>query len=193
VRRGPVAVLGGTFDRLHAGHLALLDAAFACASTVRVGVTTAAYLAQHPKPLGERIRPYAARRRSLERLLKRRYPGRRFSLARLDDPFGGSVRPGIDVLVVSEETRAGARAVNELRRRRHLPALKVVVVLTVRGADRKPISSRRMRAGEIDAMGNPEGRPLSASTNGPSRRAARGPKARRRSTAPPRRAARKNR
>lgn len=190
MRRGSVAVLGGTFDRVHAGHLALLDAAFAYATSVRVGVTTSKFLAQHPKPFGDRIRPYGVRRRALERLLKRRYPGRRFSLARLDDPFGGSVRPGIDILVVSEETRVGARAVNRARRTRHLPALKVLVVPTVLGPDRKPISSRRIRAGEIDAMGNTERRPRGAA---PKRPGSRMPVARRRSTPRPPRPTRENR
>ncbi|HEV2429804.1 MAG TPA: pantetheine-phosphate adenylyltransferase [Thermoplasmata archaeon] len=146
-------MLGGTFDRIHGGHLALLDAAFGRAREVGIGLTTASYLARHPKPFGQRIRPYEVRRRALVRLLSRRFPGRAYWIRPLDDPFGGAVAPGIDLLVVSEETAEGARRVNRRRAARGLPRLKIVLVPTVRGADGKPLAGRRIRSGEIDALG----------------------------------------
>ncbi|MFI5415452.1 MAG: pantetheine-phosphate adenylyltransferase [Candidatus Lutacidiplasmatales archaeon] len=147
------AVLGGTFDRLHAGHRALLAAAFANASRVRIGLTTSAYLSAHPKPFGDLIRSYAARRRALAAYLRRMFPGRPFEVVPLDDRFGGSVDPGVDVLVVSEETLDGARAVNRERRRRHLPPIRLVVIPVVRADDLRPISSRRIRSGEVRPTG----------------------------------------
>ncbi|MCI4329872.1 MAG: pantetheine-phosphate adenylyltransferase, partial [Thermoplasmata archaeon] len=147
------AVLGGTFDRLHAGHRALLAAAFSNASSVRIGLTTSEYLSAHPKPLGDRIRSYADRRRALAAYLRRRFPRRTFEIVSLDDRFGRSVDPGIDVLVVSEETLDGARAVNRERRRRHLPPIRLVVVPVVRADDLRPISSRRIRSGELRPTG----------------------------------------
>jgi pantetheine-phosphate adenylyltransferase len=153
VGRPTVAVLGGTFDRLHAGHLALLDAAFANADTVGIGLTTARYLALHPKPFPGRIRSYSERRRSLDRRVRARYPGRQFRIVPLDDAFGGSVRPGVDVLVVSEETRAGARLVNRRRRELHLPRVRVVAIPRVLGEDLRPIAGRRIRERVIDTSG----------------------------------------
>ncbi len=110
--RYPVAVLGGTFDRLHIGHEALLNSAFRVGREVGIGVTTAAFLQGRAKPLGGRIAPYVQRRRALANWLRRHHPGRTWWIAPLDDPFGRSVEPGVDAMVVSVDTKGGGRAVN---------------------------------------------------------------------------------
>jgi len=148
-RRFRIAVLGGTFDRLHPGHRALLRAAFAAADEVRIGVTSAAYLQRHPKPLGERIQGYRARRAALVAHLRARYPGRRYRLVPLRDGFGGSVRPGPDLLVVSADTLRGARAVNRERRRRGLPPLALRIVPLRKDRTGRAYASRRRRAAEL--------------------------------------------
>jgi pantetheine-phosphate adenylyltransferase len=150
-----VAVLGGTFDRFHVGHQALLRRAFAIADTVGIGVTTPVYLARFPKPWPRRIQSYAERKRILARWLRAHYAAPRWWIAPLVEPFGRSVGPGVDVLVVSADTRAGGRAVNRERRRRGLPRLPVEIVPLKLAKDRRPIASRRIRAGEIDARGRP--------------------------------------
>ncbi|MCI4365568.1 MAG: pantetheine-phosphate adenylyltransferase [Thermoplasmata archaeon] len=147
------AVLGGTFDRLHLGHAALLDTAFRLGRTVAVGLTTSAYLTAHPKPDGLLIQAYAARHRALAAYLRRHHPGRRWSIVPLNEPFGGSVRPGVDVLVVSADTKRGGRAVNAERRRRGLSPVPVVLVPLVLADDLLPVSSRRIRSGVIDRRG----------------------------------------
>ncbi|MGI0072035.1 MAG: pantetheine-phosphate adenylyltransferase [Thermoplasmata archaeon] len=147
------AVLGGTFDRLHVGHEALLASAFRTGRTVAIGVTTEGFLARHPKPGAAAIQPYAARRRALTRWLSARFPAWRWTLTPLDDPFGRSVGPGVDALVVSADTRSGAQAVLAERRRRGFPPVPVRVVPLVLGDDLQPVSSRRIRAGEIDPAG----------------------------------------
>ena len=154
--RGPRyghAVLGGTFDRLHAGHVALLGTAFRLGRTVSIGVTTDAFLAAHPKPDGGRIPSYATRRRALRRWLSRRYPVARWKVVPLGDRFGRSVEPGVDVLVVSADTLKGGRAVNAERRRRGRPVTPLAVVPLVLADDLLPVSSRRIRAGTIDRNG----------------------------------------
>lgn len=147
------AVLGGTFDRFHVGHEALLSTAFRLGRTVAVGVTTDAYLAAHPKPEARRIAPYRVRRRALSRWLRHRFPGRAFSIHALEDRFGGSVGPGVSVLVVSADTTAGAAAVNVERARLGRRRVPVAVVPLVLADDLRPVSSRRIRAGEIDRRG----------------------------------------
>jgi pantetheine-phosphate adenylyltransferase len=147
------AVLGGTFDRLHVGHEALLRTAFRLGRTVAIGVTTERYLAAHPKPDRGRIAPYSARRRALVRWLRAEFPGRSYSLHRLEDRFGGSVRSNVSVLVVSAETSDGGQEVNAERRRRGLRTVPVVTVPLVLADDLLPVSSRRVRAGEIDRHG----------------------------------------
>lgn len=153
-----VLVLGGTFDRLHIGHEALLNTAFRRGERVGIGLTTADFLRGRAKPLGELIRPYAQRRRELTRWLRRHHPGRDWWIAPLDDPLGRSVDPRVDAIVVSADTAGGGRAVNRERRRRGLAPVAIYSVPLVLADDLKPVSSRRVRAGIIDR----EGRRLSS-------------------------------
>lgn len=154
VRGHPVvAVMGGTFDGLHAGHRRLLEAAFGAADQVGIGLTTAAYLKAHPKSLGRRIAPYTTRRRRLAAYLRRTFPGGRWWIVPLEEGWGRSVEPGYDVLVASVETRKGARSVNVERLRRGLPPLKLILIPLVRGDDHLPIASRRIRSARIDLAG----------------------------------------
>ncbi|MGI0053243.1 MAG: pantetheine-phosphate adenylyltransferase [Thermoplasmata archaeon] len=146
-------MLGGTFDRLHAGHRRLLREAFRAADRVVVGLTTEAYLAAHPKPGAHRIEPYRVRRLALCAYLARYYPDRRFRIRPINDGRGGAVSPGPEVLVASEETGPAAQAINVERVRRGLPPLTVRLIPMVLGADGRPISSRRIRAGRIDRTG----------------------------------------
>jgi pantetheine-phosphate adenylyltransferase len=147
------AVLGGTFDHFHLGHAALLATAFHVGRSVSVGVTTDRYVAAHPKPYAARIQSYATRRRALRRWIDRQYPGRSYRLSPLEDGFGRSVEDGVDVLVISVDTLSGGRAVNAERRRLGRRPVPVVVVPVVLADDLSAISSRRIRAGEIDRQG----------------------------------------
>jgi pantetheine-phosphate adenylyltransferase len=151
-----LAVLGGTFDHLHVGHQALLATAFSVGNEVAIGLTTDGFVARHPKPAGTRLQRYSARRASLVRWLRANYPSRRWRVVPLDDPFGGSLEPGVGVLVVSRDTEKGGRAVNRQRRRLGRPAVPVVSVPLVLADDLEPVSSRRVRSGEI----GPDGRRL---------------------------------
>ncbi|HTT16994.1 MAG TPA: pantetheine-phosphate adenylyltransferase [Thermoplasmata archaeon] len=146
-------VLGGTFDRLHVGHEALLATAFRLGDHVAIGLTSRAFLAEHPKPAGTRIGSPAARRRALERWLAARYPARRWTIVPIDDRFGSSADAPADALVVSVDTMEGGRAVNRERARRGHPPLALVPVPLVLADDLEPVSSRRIRAGAIDRNG----------------------------------------
>jgi len=153
VRRPRLAVLGGTFDHLHVGHLALLAAAFRIGDGVAIGVTTDRFLAEHPKPYGGRIQPYVVRRAALVRWLRAHYPRGSWRVSPLEDPFGRSTAPEVGVLIVSRDTEKGGRAVNRERRRLGRRTIPMVSVPLVLADDLEPVSSRRIRAGEIRADG----------------------------------------
>jgi cytidyltransferase-like protein len=153
-RRAHIAVLGGTFDHLHIGHRALLAIAFQRAREVKIGLTSDRFARSEKKPLPRRVQSYATRRRNLRAFLRKRFPHRAWTVVSLNDPWGGSVGPGVDLLVLSEETRRAARPINAERRRRGLAPLRVAVVRLVRAEDGRPIASRRIREGEIDAEGH---------------------------------------
>ncbi|HUI38867.1 MAG TPA: pantetheine-phosphate adenylyltransferase [Thermoplasmata archaeon] len=149
-----MAAVGGTFDRLHRGHRALLLAAFGAAGRVGIGLTTDEFLRTHPKPGARRIRPFDVRRAELLRYLRRHFRGRDYRIVPLRDPLGGAVDREVEVLVVSEETASGARAVNRERRRRRIPPVAIRTIPMVRGDDHRPIAGRRLRDGTIDPEGH---------------------------------------
>jgi pantetheine-phosphate adenylyltransferase len=146
-------VLGGTFDHLHVGHEALLGAAFRAGRRVAIGLTSEAFLRARPKPGAERLQPYPARRRALARWLAKRYPRSRWTIVPISDAFGGSTGAGVRALVVSAETVGGGRAVNAERVRLGRRPVPVLVVPLVLADDLRPVSSRRIRSGEIDPAG----------------------------------------
>jgi cytidyltransferase-like protein len=147
---------GGTFDHIHAGHDALLARSFEEGDEVVIGVTSDAFVAAHGKkpdlPYGERVR-------QLRRHIDKKFPGRKYVIARLDDYFGPGIASGdIGAIIVTRETEARVPLANKMRADRGFKPLDVVVVDFVLADDGKPISSTRIRNGEIDGRGHLTGR-----------------------------------
>jgi len=143
---------GGTFDHLHRGHMALLSRSFEVGDAVVIGVTSDAFARKEGKSPDQ---SYAERVRALEAFIHKDFPDRRYIIAKLDDYFGpGIASPDVQAIVVSRETAKRVRIANALRKEKGYPPLKTVVVDFILAADSKPISSTRIRKGEID----PEGR-----------------------------------
>jgi len=147
-------VLGGTFDPVHDGHRALFDRAFELGE-VTIGLTSDD-LAPRTRAADRHIRPFEKRRRDLVAELDAfadRY-GRDYEIRELSSPTGIATEPGFDALVVSPETEAGGRQINEIRRDRGLAPLDIEVVDHVHAEDGEIISSTRIVRGEIDEHGN---------------------------------------
>lgn len=142
---------GGTFDHIHKGHLALLAKNFEVGERVVIGVTSDSFAAKEGKKPDQ---SYRERVRELEKALHEEFPGRNYLIAKLDDYFGpGIAAPEVEAIVVSRETAARVPIANALRAKKGFPPLEVVVVDYVLAYDSAPISSTRIRKGEIDTEG----------------------------------------
>jgi len=145
--------VGGTFGRLHSGHLHLLEKAFDVGDEVIIGLVTDELLKRYPKE--HRIASYAYRKTQLLRCLSTLGVAPRASIVPLNDAYGPTTTDGsIEALVVSRETDYRSREINDLRIARGLKPLIVVVVEMVLAEDRLPISTTRIERAEIDRDGH---------------------------------------
>ncbi len=141
---------GGTFDDFHAGHKRLLEKSFESGDFVVIGLTSDEFAQRQ----GKRPRPYGERESELKAFIDERFPGRGYSISKLDDFFGpGIANREVEALVASPETAKRVGLANDLRARKGFPPLDLVVVEWVLADDGLPISSTRIRKGEIDAEG----------------------------------------
>ena len=143
--------LGGTFDQIHRGHELLLERAFDTGESVFIGLTSDAFAASSGKNI---LHGYDQRKTELENFLGKKYPGRKYTISKLQDRFGPGIFTGnVDAIAVSTETLPRVQEANKRRQSLGLPDLKVEVVPMVLAEDRDRISSTRIRAGEIDRDG----------------------------------------
>ncbi len=144
--------VGGTFDALHRGHKILLRTAFRMGDRVLVGLSRNGFVRRLRKD--HRVDPYRKRRRELASFLKKEGILQRSKIVPLDDPYGPTINDSsVRALVVSRATKRMADRINMVRRRRGLKPLSVVSIGMVLAEDFEPISSTRIRAGEIDREG----------------------------------------
>ena len=139
-------IVGGTFDRFHKGHKALLDRAFAAGEKVYLGITSDEYVAK--------IKNYQARYAEVKEYLKTRGWLGRVETVPIHDRFGTTlVDQTLEAIVVSPETELVATEINLLRAQKSWSALEVIVVPWVMADDGQPIHAVRIRRGEIDREG----------------------------------------
>ncbi len=144
--------VGGTFDELHKGHKALLSKAFEIGDRVVIGLTSDGLVSEMQKP--HLTASYEERLKGLEVYLSERGLWNRTEVVTLLDSHGSSVRdPKIEALVVSEETKPTADKINERRRKVGLPLLTIATVSMVPSQNCSPISTTRIRRGEMDREG----------------------------------------
>ncbi len=145
--------VGGTFDELHRGHKALLDKAFDVGDKVIIGLSSDAFVSKMGKP--HKTATYEERRRELAAFLKASGLDGKVEIVPLDDPFGVTISgKGLEALVVSKETEKTAETINQRRRKAGLEPLKIVTVNMVPAENNAPISTTRIRSGEIDRNGH---------------------------------------
>ena len=152
MERYVVVAMGGTFDMIHACHMILLNKAFSISKKTIIGLTSDELAAKKGKKL---LNNYSQRLELLKSVIVKNFPDSSYQISKLENDFGPAVIEGsVQALVVSEETRNKGSILNELRTKRGLPLVKVIVVQMVLAKDGKTISTTRIKNSEIDDAGN---------------------------------------
>lgn len=145
-------IVGGSWDRFHAGHRYILLAALEHGKRVDVGITSDDMLAR--KIDHRDFDPFDERQAAVTQFLGRMGADRANTM-RIDDFRGNAVREG-DALVVTDETRKNADRINKERESEGRPPLDIVELSRITGTDGEVISATRIRAGDIDRDGRPQ-------------------------------------
>lgn len=152
MNRFRVVAVGGTFDELHKGHKTLLMTAFEHGENVLIGLCTDEFAKKLRK--NHEIATYEDRAKELAKFLNDLGVSNRAKIIPLSDPYGpAATSPEIEAIVVSRETEHRARELNSLRLKNGLKPLEVIVIDMVPAEDQIPISTTRIRWGEIDREG----------------------------------------
>ncbi|MGO8805444.1 MAG: phosphopantetheine adenylyltransferase [Candidatus Bathyarchaeia archaeon] len=152
MKRFRKVAVGGTFDELHIGHISLLSKAFEIGERVVIGLSSDEFVSKMGKP--HVTASYAERFSELQDFLKTSGLANRAEIVPLSDPYGLTVSgDGLQALVVSKETEPAASKINEIRAKAQLAPLEIVAVTMVPAENCGPISTTRIRRGEIDRNG----------------------------------------
>ncbi|MCI6994032.1 phosphopantetheine adenylyltransferase [uncultured Methanobrevibacter sp.] len=139
--------VGGTFDKFHDGHKKLLSTAFELGNRVEIGVTSDAF-----GGLKGDIDSCKERMSNLRSFFADKSD---FVVIPLNDPYGTTIHDAeFEAIVVSEETEPTAVEINKIRVSKGMDPIDIVVVSFVLAYDGNPISSTRIRRGEINQNGN---------------------------------------
>ena len=141
--------VGGTFNPLHDGHIALLKKAVELSrgGELLIGLTSDEMTMKKDHEVDDYQKRYDDVMKFVKTL------GFIPKIVKLDDPYGPTIREDFDYLVVSPETHQSGLKINIIRGERNLKQLNIVLVDYVLADDGLPISSTRIWKGEIDNHG----------------------------------------
>lgn len=148
-----IVATGGTFDEIHIGHIALLSKAFEIGNKVIIGISSDEFAAKS-KGKNKINHNYEERVVKLKDIIKKKFGDVYYTITELDNEYGPVViLDKLDALIASTETAKKGDKINEIRDKNGLPPIAIIAVDIIRAEDGSPISSTRIRAGEIDPLG----------------------------------------
>ncbi len=144
------SIVGGTFDNFHKGHEDLLKTVFDLSDSVVIGISSDQFAQRFRTGDVESFKMRSDVINRFCKALKKTY-----KLIEINDFYGPSTTdPDIEAIVVSEETSLRAKEINAVRTKKGLKKLVIVEVPFTLSEDGKPISSERVREGDVDRDGN---------------------------------------
>lgn len=144
---------GGTFDCIHIGHIKLLSTAFNIGNQIIIGLTSDEFVKKY-KSTSNIQNNYETRFYNLNEKILEHFKTAKYKIIKLEDEFGPILSsPSIEAIVVSEETLVKVKNINRMRLANSLKPLNIIVVEIAKSEDGQPISSTRIRNGEIDHNG----------------------------------------
>ena len=142
-------IIGGTFTYIHAGHARLLVECDEF-SRITIGLTSDKYVRAH------KIYPsfsYEKRLANLKRNLAHNSLLSRTTIVKIESESDVANRLAADAIIVSEETENTARKINAARKKRGLPALKIISVPLAYADNLQKISCVDIYHGKYDVEG----------------------------------------
>lgn len=137
--------LGGTFNHIHQGHLALLKRACEEGDEIFIGLTSDK-MARSTRKV--KVNSYATRMFNLAEAVEKVCSEKDFSIRVINDGVGPAATGDYDVIVVSTETVPGAETINRIRSRAGLKPLKISVVEMVLDGKGERVSSTKVSGQE---------------------------------------------
>ena len=148
-----LVAIGGTFDEIHIGHLSLFSKAFEVSDKVIIGVTSDEF-ASKARGKNNLNHNYNQRVANVKKIIEKRFGFNNYQITKLNDEYGPTpLSADVDALVASSETANKGVEINKMRWKNGLKPLNIILVDMMKAEDGNPISSSRIRAGEIDASG----------------------------------------
>lgn len=145
-------VIAGTFDHFHDGHKRLMETACRLSNFIFCGLTEDLFAQKKSWSLS--LQSFKERFLGLEKVLYQKGFAKRYRIFPIKGVYGFStINPTLEAIVAAKNSLPGVLKVNKKREQFGFKKLSSIIIDLVKATDQKPISSTRIRKGEINRQG----------------------------------------